>query len=110
MEKEKLPNATMVIVLSVLGYLCCCFAGLGIIPSAIAFFMANKSQKIYETNPELFNNISAIKTGRIVAIIVLVLNILFFAYLIFWISQVGWSEWSEEFSRKWQENLDANQY
>jgi hypothetical protein len=42
MEKEKLPNATMVIVLSVLGYLCCCFAGLGIIPSAIAFFMANK--------------------------------------------------------------------
>lgn len=45
MEQEKLPNGTMIIVLGILGYLCCCLAGLGIIPSAIAYFMATKAEK-----------------------------------------------------------------
>ena len=56
MEQQKLPNGTMIIVLGIFGYLCCCFAGLGIIPSAIAFFMAKKSEKMYAENPEAYDN------------------------------------------------------
>lgn len=107
MEQQKLPNATMIIVLSIVGYLCCCFAGIGIIPSGIAFFMANKSQKMYEANPELYDNYSTIKTGKIVAIIAVVLNVLMIINVIYTLATVGWSEWSEEFSRKWQEGMEA---
>jgi len=110
MEQQKLPNATMIIVLSIVGYLCCCFAGLGIIPSAIALVMANKAQKINNENPELYNNYSTIKTGRIVAIIAVVLNVLMIINVIYTLATVGWSEWSEEFSRIWQEKMEANQY
>ena len=39
MEKQRL-NPAIVYVLSILGILCCCILGLGIIPSVIAFFMA----------------------------------------------------------------------
>ncbi len=76
MEQQKLPNGTMIIVLGILGYLCCCFAGIGIIPSAIAFFMAKKSEKMYAENPELYDNASQIKTGKIIALIAVILNIL----------------------------------
>lgn len=82
MEKQQLPNGTMIIVLGILGYVCCCFAGLGIIPSAIAFFMALKSEKLYKENPDAYDNYSQIKTGKIVALIAMILSLL---VLIRWI-------------------------
>ena len=107
MEQQKLPNATMIIVLGIMGYLCCCFAGLGAIPSAIAFFMARKSEKIYAENPEAYDNMSQIKTGKIVALIALIINALFILRLIYVISTVGWSEMSDEFMRAYEEAMDA---
>lgn len=96
MEQQKLPNATMIIVLSILGYLCCCFAGIGIIPSGIAFFMANKSQKMYEANPELYDNYSTIKTGKIVAMIALILNVLMVVKLIYNVATGGFDTVQEQ--------------
>jgi hypothetical protein len=92
MEQQKLPNATAIIVLGIFGYLCCCFAGLGVIPSAIAFFMARKSEKIYAENPELYDNASQIKTGKIVALVALILSGL---VLIRWIYVLTTSDWGE---------------
>ncbi len=86
MEQQKLPNATMIIVLGILGYLCCCLAGIGIIPSGIAYFMATKSQKLYNENPDGYDNYSAINTGKIVALIAVILNVLLmirWAYIIY---------------------------
>ncbi|QXP52058.1 DUF4190 domain-containing protein [Cellulophaga sp. HaHa_2_95] len=107
MEQQKLPNATMIIVLGILGYLCCCFAALGIIPSAIAFFMATKSQKLYEEKPEVYDNYNIIKTGKIVALIALILNILMVINIIYTLSTVGWEAWTSEFSRQWTEGLES---
>ncbi len=76
MEKEKLPNSSAIIVLSIFGYLCCCCFGLGVIPAGIAFYMATKSEKIYAENPDMYDNISQIKTGKIVALVALILCIL----------------------------------
>ena len=43
MEQQKLPNVTLALVLSILGFLCCCFAGLpGIILGGIALFLVTK--------------------------------------------------------------------
>ncbi|AIY13560.1 MULTISPECIES: CCC motif membrane protein [Cellulophaga] len=97
MEQQKLPNATMIIVLSIFGYLCCCLAGIGIIPSGIAFFMANKSQKIYEESPELYDNYGTIKTGKIVAIIALVLNVLMVIRWIYVIATGGFDTIQEQY-------------
>lgn len=96
MEQQKLPNATMIIVLSIFGYLCCCFAGIGIIPSGIAFYMANKSQKMYEANPELYDNYSTIKTGKIVAMIALILNVLMVVKLIYNVATGGFDAVQEQ--------------
>lgn len=89
MEQQKLPNGTMIIVLGIFGYLCCCFAGLGIIPSAIAFFMAKKSEKMYAENPEAYDNAGQIKTGKIVALIAVILNVLMIVRWIYVVATGG---------------------
>lgn len=104
MEQKQLPNATLIIVLGIFGYLCCCFAGLGVIPSAIAFFMARKSEKLYAENPELYTNISQIKTGKIVALIALILSGLVMLRWIYVISTGGFEdamEQSRELMEQW---------
>lgn len=90
MEQQKLPNSTLIIVLGIFGYLCCCFAGFGVIPSGIAFYLAVKSEKIFAQNPEQYDNIKQIKTGKIVALIALILSAL---VLIRWIYVLSTGDW-----------------
>ncbi|BFP42623.1 hypothetical protein FGF1_34680 [Flavobacteriaceae bacterium GF1] len=90
--KEKLPNGTLIIILGILGYLCCCFLGSGIIPSAIALFLARKSEKLYSENPDLYDNFSQIKTGKIVALIAVILNVLMIIRVIYVIASGDWEE------------------
>lgn len=96
MEQQKLPNETAIIILGVLGYLCCCFAGLGAIPAGIAFFMARKSESLYAENPELYTNISQIKTGKIVALVALILSILVMVRWIYVFTTGDWEEAMEQ--------------
>lgn len=110
MEQEKLPNATTIIVLGIFGYLCCCFAGFGVIPSGIAFLMARKSEKIYEENPELYHNISQIKTGKIVALIALILSGLVVLNFIYTVATGGWGEFNEKFMERWNEGMGNSDY
>lgn len=106
MEQRSLPNGVLIIVLGIFGYLCCCIVGLGIIPAAIAFYLANEAQKMYALNPETYTNINQIKTGKIIASIALILNILMILYVIYTISSVGWEAWSDEFMRRWNEGME----
>jgi len=106
MENRKLPNATLIIVLGILGYLCCCFAGLGIIPSGIAFSLATKSEKLYKENPEEYDNYNVIKTGKIVALIALILSALMIVRFIYVISTVGWDNMVEEFMKGYREAME----
>lgn len=102
--KEKLPNGTLIIILGIFGYLCCCFLGSGIIPSAIAFFLAKNSEKLYAENPELYDNFSQIKTGKIVALIALILNVLMVIRVIYVIASGDWEanmERSREMMEQW---------
>ena len=92
MEQQKLPNGTLIIVLGIFGYLCCCFAGLGIIPSGIAFYLARQSEKIYAENPELYDNQNQIKTGKTVALIAVILNILMIIRFVYVLITGDWEE------------------
>lgn len=64
-----LPNATAVLVLGILSIVVCFITGI------IALVMAKKDLALYEANPGMYNpaSLSNIKTGRICAIIGLVL-------------------------------------
>ena len=86
MEKQKLPNATAVIILGILSMVgCCCFYGaVGLILGGIALFLANKDKKLYLENPELYSNYSNIKTGKILAYIGIILSIIF-VFIVIWL-------------------------
>ncbi|HAI40700.1 MAG TPA: hypothetical protein DCM40_22685 [Maribacter sp.] len=96
MEQQKLPNATLILILGIAGYLCCCFAGIGIIPAGIAFFLATKSEKIHKENPELYDNYKQIKTGKTVSLIALILCALMVIRFIYVITTSDWDAMMEQ--------------
>lgn len=99
MEQQKLPNATTSIILGSISFICCCFsAGIGgLILSGIAYFLANKDEKLYAEQPELYSNFSQVKTAKIIAIIGLVLAVLTMAWTAYTIfSAGGWDAYMEQ--------------
>jgi hypothetical protein len=104
MEQQKLPNATLILVLGIVAYLCCCFAGIGIIPAGVAFYLATKSEKIYKENPEAYDNYQQIKTGKIVSLIALILCALMVIRFIYVITTSDWDllmEQQQEIMEQW---------
>ncbi len=73
--QQPLPNATAVLVLGILS-LVMCFVG--VILAIISLVLANKDIKLYNASPEVYTpgSYSNLKSGRICAIIGLVLNVL----------------------------------
>ncbi|TBN06806.1 DUF4190 domain-containing protein [Hyunsoonleella flava] len=99
MEQQKLPNATIALILSIVSFIaCCCSMGIGgLLFSGIALFLVNKDTKLYQENPELYSNFSQLKTAKTIAIIGLVLGVIAFALSIFQIiSAGGWEAYMEQ--------------
>ncbi len=69
-EQRALPNATAVLVLGILSIVVCFITGI------IALVMAKKEMALYNDNPGMYTpaSLSNIKTGRICAIIGIVLQ------------------------------------
>lgn len=88
MEKQNL-NTTLIYVLSVFGFLCCCLFGLGIIPSGIAYFVSNKQLKAAYADHENYDNIDGMKTAKTVALVVLIINILYLGLTAYRIYDMG---------------------
>ena len=96
MEQQKLPNETAILILSILGIVCCWCFGLGLIPSIIALVLALKAQKIYRENPEGYSNIGTIKTGKILAIIGIALGLYSIISFVYQMSTIGWDAMMEQ--------------
>lgn len=91
MEQQKLPNATLILIFGIVSIVtCCCYGILGLIFGIIALVLANKALKLYAANPEMYEGVQNVKTGRILAIIGIVLNLLFIAYIVWIYSTFGW--------------------
>ncbi|MFD0860938.1 CCC motif membrane protein [Sungkyunkwania multivorans] len=95
MEKQKL-NPTLVYVLAILGLPLCCCLGVGVIPSAIAFFIAKGKLKQANENPDQFEGVKAMNTAKTIALVILIINILYIGWSIYRISTVGWDEIMEQ--------------
>jgi hypothetical protein len=99
MEQQKLPNATIALVLGIISFIaCCCSMGIGgLIFSGIALFLTKKDEVLYSQNPELYSNFSQVKTSKIIAIIGLVLAVIALAISIYQIASVGgWDSYLEQ--------------
>ncbi len=105
MEKQKLPNATLILVFGIISILtCCCYGFIGLIFGIIAIVLANKATKIYVENPENYTGYSNIKTGKILAIIGVIISAIYLIVVIYLYTTVG-TEGLEEMQRNWIEQI-----
>lgn len=101
MEKQKLPNANAVLILGILSIItCCCWGIVGLILGIVALVLAKRDMKLYEENPEAYQGYSNINTGRILAIIGIILSSIYFLFNIYLYVFVG-----EEALKDFQQNL-----
>jgi len=84
MEKQKLPNATAVLILGVLSiFTCCCFGIVGLILGILALILAKKDTAIYNENQEIYQGYSNITTGRVLATIGIILSSIYLLMTIY---------------------------
>jgi hypothetical protein len=108
MEQQKLPNATLILVFGIISIVtCCCYGIIGLIFGIIALILANKATKLYMENPEMYTDFKNVKTGKILAIIGIILNVLLLIYIIWAISYFGWETLQDP--QKMQELLEQYQ-
>lgn len=94
-------NTTKVYLLTTLSlitmFCCCCFGlgGLGVIPAAIAFYMAHNALKELERNPDAYVNGPAIKRSRTLALILLIITGLMALHTVYYFTTTESSERKE---------------
>jgi TRAP-type C4-dicarboxylate transport system permease small subunit len=94
-------NTTLVYILSIVGFVCCCwFAGIAIIPTGIAFMIATKELKKYESNPSEYMNGEAMKTAKTVAMVIFIISALYFVYSIYSIATTPWDEFMSQYEEQ----------
>ena len=85
-EQRPLPNGTAVLVLGILSIVVCFITGI------IALVMAKKDMALYNANPGMYSpaSLSNIKTGKICAIIGIVLQgIGILVYIVIFVIAIG---------------------
>ena len=88
--QQKLPNATAVLVLGIVSIVtCCCYGILGIVTGIVALVLAKKDTALYSSNPSVYTNYSQIKSGKVLAIIGIILSVLYLVYMVWIISYFG---------------------
>ena len=102
MEKEKLPNATLILILGMLSILtCCCYGIPGLGLGIATLILAKKDIKIYNEDPQRYKDFANVITGRTLAIVGIVLSALAVVFFIIVMTVC------EDGVKQWQENLMA---
>ncbi|MHA7059372.1 CCC motif membrane protein [Aquimarina sp. M1] len=91
MEKQTLPNSTLILVFGILSIVgCCCYGVLGLIFAIVALVLAKKATALYTENPELYDGYNNVKTGKILAIIGLILSAVYLVFVIIMFATIGY--------------------
>ncbi|WP_298538538.1 CCC motif membrane protein [uncultured Aquimarina sp.] len=91
MEKQTLPNSTLILVFGILSILgCCCYGILGLIFAIVALVLAKKATAMYTENPELYEGYNNVKTGKILAIIGLILSAIYLVFVVIMFATIGY--------------------
>ncbi|HET8753810.1 MAG TPA: CCC motif membrane protein [Salinimicrobium sp.] len=93
MEKQTLPNSTLILILGILSLItCCCYGIIGLILGIITLVLAKSATREYMANPELYTGYGNVKTGKVLAIIGIVLGLLYIIVIILGLSIYGLDE------------------
>lgn len=97
MEQQKLPNATLILVFGILSIVtCCCYGIVGLILGIVAIVLAQKATQVYAENPELYTGFQNVKTGKILAIIGIVLSVLYLLFVIGMVAMFGFESLQDQ--------------
>ncbi|HLV92742.1 MAG TPA: CCC motif membrane protein [Aequorivita sp.] len=89
MEKQKLPNSTLILVFGIISIVTCCCYGIGAIFGIIALVMAGTATNVYKMDPELYSGYQNLKTGKILAIIGIILSAIYLGFTIYLYTTIG---------------------
>jgi len=105
MEQQKLPNSTLILVFGIVSIVtCCCYGILGLIFGIVAIVMAKKATALYLENPEQYTGYSNVKTGKILAIIGIILSFLYLIYVIWIFATIG-SDGMMNMNQEWMDKM-----
>ncbi|WP_178984984.1 CCC motif membrane protein [Winogradskyella helgolandensis] len=91
MEKQQIPNGTLVLVMGILSIIgCCCYGVPGLIFGIVAIILGGKATKLYMEAPENYTGFGNVKAGKIMGIIGVVLSIIMVLIYVWMISSFGW--------------------
>jgi multisubunit Na+/H+ antiporter MnhB subunit len=103
-QRQELPNSTLILVFGILSVIgCCCYGIVGLVFGIIAMLMAQKATNIYNENPEMYSGYQNVKTGKILAVIGIVLSALVLIVGIISLIIFGGMEGVEEMQREMME-------
>tara|TARA_R110002051_G_scaffold185003_1_gene254258 strand:- start:8901 stop:9233 length:333 start_codon:yes stop_codon:yes gene_type:complete len=110
MEQQKLPNATIALVLAIISFIgCCCSNGFGgLILAGIALFLINKDSKLYNQNPSDYSNFGIVKTAKIISIISIILSLIIVAIYIY-MKATGKDTEMQERLMEWAKEMQGQQ-
>ncbi len=104
LNKQEVPNATLILVFGILSLVgCCCYGILGVVFGIITIVISNKAMAIYNANPEMYYGYQNVKIGRILAIIGLVLSAVFLITIILFFIFNGGTEGILELQKEMME-------
>ena len=107
---KKQLNTTLTYVLSIIGLLCCCLGGLGFLLSGPAFLIANSKLKSATRNPDDYEgDFKAMNTAKIIALIILIINVLFFICLVYTYYSGGFDDFINEFQIQFEKEMEKAQ-
>ncbi|WP_179337779.1 CCC motif membrane protein [Winogradskyella ludwigii] len=97
MEKQQIPNGTLVLVMGILSIIgCCCYGLPGLIFGIVAIVLAGKATKVYTESPESFSGFGNVKAGKIMGIIGVVLSIAMVLFYVWIITTFGWDTMQDQ--------------
>lgn len=101
MEKQTLPNSTLILIFGIISIVTCCCGGIiGLIFGIVALYLSKQAKEEYMAQPELYTGYSNVKTGRILAIIGIVLSAIYLVMNIIFVAIYGWDGF-QEMSEQW---------
>ncbi|WP_237275892.1 CCC motif membrane protein [Tenacibaculum ovolyticum] len=91
MEKQKLPNATIALVIGICSIItCCCYGVIGLPLGITALILGNKAIKLNNENPNEYEGVNNATTGKILGIIGIIFNLVVITVIIYGLSLIGW--------------------
>ena len=104
MERQQLPNSTLILIFGILSIVgCCCYGLVGLVFGIIALVLAKKATKMYAENPEMYTGFQNVKTGKILAIVGIILSVIYIILIIVALVAYGGVEGIMELQREIQE-------